>query len=218
MKKNLIIGLYFSILGLSHKSFSQTDTFAIKCIPTTEHKKMSFVISSDMRETFVRSSSITIYGGFVGVRLANKDVYSLGYYTLTNSAKIKFKAEKQNLNQPNLASEDVSLWFVSAGYTHTLYDGKIFKFDIPFELGGGEGSSGIYDSENKLLRLTNNKIFPLQGGVSTIIKFNSWLGVRLQGGYRELVGKSVFQKQYSGWYYTYGISLDFETIFKKLKR
>jgi hypothetical protein len=100
------------------------------------------------------------------------------------------------------------------GYTRTIYNGKIFKIDIPIEIGMGEGSDGIYDADGKLLRLTTDNVFPLQAGVSTTIKLTRWFGVHLQAGNREILGKSLFQNQYSGLYYTFGINLNFGTIYR----
>jgi hypothetical protein len=95
-----------------------------------------------------------------------------------------------------------------------VYNGKIFKIDIPIEIGVGEGSQGIYNAEGKLLQLTTGNVFPLQAGVSTTIKLTRWFGVHLQAGNREILGKSLFQNQYSGLYYTYGISLNFRKIYQ----
>lgn len=217
MKKKSVIGLCLTIFATLCQLFSQTDSLKT---PIVLSQKTAFLVSTDMRETFVKNSAITIYGGYLGLRLANQDVYSLGFYKLTNSAEVKLRNrnQEQNPTQPTLVNQEVSLWFISSGYTHTLYDGKIFKIDAPVEIGAGAGSSGIYDADDKLLKLTKNTIFPIQGGISTIVKLNAWFGIRVQGGYRELIGKSLFQREYSGWYYTYGLSLDFEAIFKKLKK
>jgi hypothetical protein len=213
MKLALGLGLLSLFSSISHRADAQIDSS--QAIKPPINAKPTFIINTDFRQTFVRSSSIMVYGGFAGICLYEKDFYTIGYYGLTNSAKIKFKA--QNQSQPIPANEDVSLWFLSAGYTRTIYDGKIFKIDIPLEIGAGEGSNGLYDSDGKLLRLANGKIYPIQGGVSTIIKLTRWFGVHLQAGYREMLGKTVFQNQYSGLYYSYGLSLNFGAICKDLK-
>jgi hypothetical protein len=184
--------------------------------------KPNFVINADIRQTFVKNSPITIYGGYAGLRFKDKHLISLGYYTLTDSSKQKFRTQNQKQAAPNsipiLISSEVSLWFLSLGYTRTVYNGKIFKIDIPVEIGIGEGSNGIYDADDKLLKLTTDNVFPLQAGVSTTIKITRWFGVHLQAGNREILGKSLFQNQYSGLYYTYGISLNFGTIYRDFVR
>ena len=181
-------------------------------------RKLNFVINADFRQTFVKNSPITIYGGYAGLRFKDKHLFSLGYYTLTDSSKQKFKSQNQKqaatTAPPQQVSAEVSLWFLSLGYTRTIYNGKIFKIDIPIEIGMGEGSDGIYDADGKLIRLTTGNVFPLQAGVSTTIKLTRWFGVHLQAGNREILGKSLFQNQYSGLYYTYGISLNFGTIYR----
>jgi hypothetical protein len=180
--------------------------------------KMNFVINADFRQTFVKNSPITIYGGYAGLRFKDKHLISLGYYTLADSSKQRFKTQNKKQAAPSAppqdVSADVSLWFLSLGYTRTVYNGKIFKIDIPIEIGVGEGSQGIYNAEGKLLQLTTGNVFPLQAGVSTTIKLTRWFGVHLQAGNREILGKSLFQNQYSGLYYTYGISLNFGKIYQ----
>jgi hypothetical protein len=192
-------------------SLKQSETKIIKLKP-------NFVINADIRQSFVKNSPITIYGGYAGLRFKDKNLISLGYYTLSDSSKQQFRTQnkKQAASTTPLqeVGSEVSLWFLSLGYTRTVYDGKIFKIDIPVEVGFGEGTNGIYDTDGKLLRLTTDKVFPLQAGVSTTIKLTRWFGVHLQTGYREILGKSIFQNQYSGLYYTYGISLNFGTIYR----
>lgn len=181
-------------------------------------QKPNIIINADFRKTFVKNSPITIYGGYAGLRFKNKHLFSLGYYTLTDSSKQKFRTQNQRqaaLTAPSQqVSGEVSLWFLSLGYTRTIYNGKIFKIDIPIEIGIGEGSDGIYNTDGKLLRLTNANVFPLQAGVSTTIKLTRWFGVHLQAGNREIFGKSLFKNQYSGLYYTFGINLNFGTIYR----
>jgi hypothetical protein len=213
MKFVLGIGFLLLFSSIVYRAEAQIDS--LHTIKPSIYSKPTFIINTDFRQTFVRSSSILVYGGFAGIRLYDKDLYTIGYYGLTNSAKTKFKAQTQS--QPIPVNEDVSLWFLSAGYTRTVYNGKFLTVDIPLEVGGGEGTSGLYDTDGKLLRLSNSKIYPIQGGVSTIIKLTRWFGIHLQAGYREMLGKSVFQNQYSGLYYSYGISLNFGTICKDLK-
>lgn len=185
-------------------------------------RKTNFVISADIRQTFVKNSPITIYGGYAGLRFKNKHLISLGYYTLSDSSKQRFRTQNKKQAAPTAPAQevgaDVSLWFLSLGYTRTVYNGKIFKIDIPVEIGIGEGSEGIYNTDGKLLQLTNANVFPLQVGVSTTIKLTRWFGIHLQAGNREILGKSLFQNQYSGLYYTYGINLNFGTIYQDFVR
>lgn len=185
-------------------------------------RKPNFVISADIRQTFVKNSAITIYGGYAGLRFKDKHLISLGFYTLSDSSKQKFRTQNQRQAAPTAPPQevgaDVSLWFLSLGYTRTVYNGKIFKIDIPVEIGFGQGSEGVYNTDGKLLQLTSGNVFPLQAGVSTTIKLTRWFGIHLQAGNREILGKSLFQNQYSGLYYTYGISLNFGTIYRDFVR
>jgi hypothetical protein len=210
-----VLGIVFFLLfsSIAYRAEAQIDSLGT--IKPSISSKPTLILNTDFRQTIVRSTSILVYGGFAGIHLYDKDLYTIGYYGLTNSAKIKFKA--QNQSQPILANENVSLWFLSAGYTRTVYNGKFLTIDIPLEAGFGEGSSGLNDTDGKLLRLTNSKIYPIQGGVSTNIKLTRWFGIHLQAGYREMIGKTVLQNQYSGLYYSYGLSLNFGTICKDLK-
>lgn len=204
---------------ITHSVWGQIDS-----LQQTEKKvfKPSFVINADIRQSFVKNSIITIYGGYAGLRFKDKHLISLGYYTLSDSSKQNFRNQNKRQFSPTalqtLTSSEVSLWFLSLGYTRTIYNGKVFKIDIPVEVGFGQGSDGVYDADSKLLRLTTDNVFPLQAGISTTIKVTRWFGVHLQAGSREILGKSIFQNQYSGLYYTYGITLNFGRIYQDFIR
>ena len=215
MKITCTVSLFILFLSFLERANCQKDSLQNR-MGIEPKAKPTFVISTDFRETLVKSTAVLVYGGIMGLRFNDVDFYSLGYYSLTNSSASKFKG--RNLDQPILVNHDVSLWFVSAGYSRTVYDGKLFKIDLPLEVGFGKGSDGIYNMDGKLLDTKKSTVFPLQGGVSATVKLTRWFGIRLQGGYRQLFGDSFLKRDYSGLYYAYGLSFDFETIFKDLKR
>jgi hypothetical protein len=209
---------FILLIGISMPLFGQKDTLHRQEKSLFKYKP-TFAINADFRQTFVKNSPITLYGGYVGTRFKDKHLFSLGYYWLSDSSKLSYKAQNRKQAAPAIeVNEEVSLWFLSLGYTRTIYEGKVFKIDIPVEVGIGEGSSGVYDNDGKLLRLTTGGVVPLQAGVSAIVKVTRWFGVHLQAGHREILGKSLFQNQYTGLYYTYGISFNFGTIYQELKK
>ena len=223
--------LFFFLFVSVFQAFSQKDT--LKFLAETKQKPI-LVINADFRQSFIRNSPITIYGGYLGLKYKQKHLYSLGFYTLSDSSKRQYKALNQKLANPNKStggsnpttpttpttafSDEASLWFLSFGYTRTIYDGKIFKIDIPVEIGLGEASSAVYGSDGNLVRLNTGLSAPLQIGVSTTVKITRWFGIHLQAGHREMLGKSIFQNEYTGLYYTYGINLNFGRIYKDLKK
>jgi hypothetical protein len=213
--------ILFSMLCLcfSYHAKSQIDTSMVHPELSVKQKP-TFALATDIRETLVRNSAITIYGGLVGLNFKDKNFYSIGYYTLSNTSKANIKARNRMQSQSQIApvTDDVSLWFLSAGYTRTIYHKRFLKIDLPIEFGGGEGSDAVYDADGKLIKLMNGYFFPLQGGVSTIFKVTRWFGIHLQGGYRQVVGKSFFQKEYSGIYYTYGLTVNFGNIYNDLTK
>jgi hypothetical protein len=215
MKINFIISVFILFGSFLESAICQNDSLS-SLIKTETKAKRAFVITTDFRETLVKNDAVLVYGGIMGLRFKDVDFYSLGYYSLTNSSASKFKG--RNLDQPILVNHDVSLWFVSAGYNRTIYDGKIFKIDVPLEIGFGKSTDGVYNMNGKLLDTKNSNIFPLQGGISATIKLTRWFGIRLQGGYREMFGSSFLKRDYSGLYYAYGLSFNFDTIYKDLKR
>jgi hypothetical protein len=215
MKINFIISVFILFGSFLESAICQNDSLS-SLIKTETKAKRAFVITTDFRETLVKNDAVLVYGGIMGLRFKDVDFYSLGYYSLTNSSASKFKG--RNLDQPILVNHDVSLWFVSAGNNRTIYDGKIFKIDVPLEIGFGKSTDGVYNMNGKLLDTKNSNIFPLQGGISATIKLTRWFGIRLQGGYREMFGSSFLKRDYSGLYYAYGLSFNFDTIYKDLKR
>jgi len=182
-------------------------------IQSKKKEKPVIVLNADFRKTFVKTSPINIYGGYFGLRFNHKNSYSLGYYTLSNSSREIYKTKNRSIH----VDDQVSLWFLSFAYTHTFYDGRFFKVVVPIEVGAGEGSMGIYNAKGNLVNLKNSKLFPIQAGVSTIVKITPWFGIHLQGGYRDMLGNSIFQDEYSGLYYTFGLNFNFGAIYNRLK-
>lgn len=214
---NLLIILFWS--GC-FKTFCQKDTLITVPKDSVETKivsrkkeKPTVVVNADFRQTFVKKSPLTIYGGYIGLRFNHKNLYSIGYYTLSNTSKEIYKTKNASIQ----ADDEVVLGFLSFGYTYTLFDGRFFKFDIPIEVGVGEGSMGIYNLDGSFLKLRSSKLFPIQAGVSTVIKIIPWFGIHLQAGYRDMFGKSIFQNEYSGLYYTFGVSFNFGAIYHQFK-
>ncbi len=215
MKSILRLFLLLLCLCFAYRVESQTDTSVV--LPQLPVKrKPTFVLATDIRQTLVRNSSITIYGGLVGLNVGNKNVYSIGYYTLSHESKVRIRGRNMMQSQSSTApvTDDVFLWFLSAGYTRTIYEKKFLKLDVPIEFGGGGGSTALYDADGKLIRLMNGNFFPLQGGLSATFKVTRWFGIHLQGGYRQVVNPSFFQKEYSGIYYAYGLTVNFGNIYK----
>lgn len=213
MKYNLyqnIIFLYFLTVSTS---FSQTDSLPI--FATTKQKPI-FVINADIRQSFVKNAPITIYGGYVGMKYKHKHLYSLGFYTLSESSKQELIV--QNKKRPIPVNDDVAFWFFSLGYSRTIYDGKIFKFEVPIEIGLGEASNNVYRADGKVLSLTTGATMPIQIGASATIKLTRWFGVHLQAGHREILGQSLFKDQYTGVYYAYGINFNIWNIYSDLRR
>jgi hypothetical protein len=216
-----VLRLLFSLLCLcfAYQAQGQIDT-SVGHPALSAKRKPSFGIATDIRATLVKNSSITIYGGLVGLNFSNKNFYSLGYYTLSNESKVMFRGRNRMQSQSQVmpVTDDVFLWFLSAGYTRTIYEKRFLKIDIPIEFGGGGGSTALYDADGKLIKLMNGNFFPLQGGVSAIFKVTRWFGLHLQGGYRQVVNPSFFQKEYSGIYYTYGLTVNFGNIYKDMTK
>jgi hypothetical protein len=195
------------------KAFGQTDSLQIF---TPKKQKPIFVINADFRQSFVKDEPTTIYGGYIGLKYKQKHLYSLGYYTLSESSRQMIKSQNQKRTIP--INDDVSLWFLSLGYTRTIYNGKIFKFEIPLEVGLGEASNNVYRDDGKVINLTTGAAMPLQIGGSATIKVTRWFGIHLQAGHREIIGKSIFKDQYTGVYYAYGINFNIWNIYSDLRR
>ncbi len=219
MKNVLRLFFFLICLVFSYEAKSQIDTSIVRHDLAVKQKP-TFGLASDIRQTLVKNTSITIYGGLVGLNFGKKNFYSIGFYTLSNESKVTIRGRNRMLSQSQTApvTDDVFLWFLSASYTRTVYEKKFLKIDLPIEFGGGGGSNALYDADGKLVKLLNGNFFPIQGGVSTTFKLTRWFGIHLQGGYRQVVNPSFFQKEYSGIYYAYGLTLNFGNIYKDITK
>jgi hypothetical protein len=188
-------------------------------LPDSTHRKYRprFVLDVDFRNSFIRNSPVTIYGGSVGIKNSPRSIISLGYYTLTSKSKTLIK----NNNKLKYGiSDEVNLHFVSLGYTYIPLDGKRWKLSLPFEIGMGESEEQVLaPDQSKVLLLRKTSIVPVQIGLITEYKATRWFGAFVSVGYREVISKRMnLSDDFDGLYYAYGVNLYLGKIYEDLKK
>ncbi|MBI1768537.1 MAG: hypothetical protein HYR67_09195 [Bacteroidetes bacterium] len=132
------------------------------------------------------------------------------------------------------ASQQIDLWFASAGFMYTFYVSRLVEFAVPIEIGYGGFSEKLYDiSGNNFSTLgaslkpqaTTGNFIPGQIGFDVLIKPHRWVYFEGSIGYRQTLIQNYttqyratsFDSQFNGEYYNIGVKIQLGTIVKEWK-
>lgn len=206
--------LYFFLIFLPNLSSAQEDTSA------TTKKPAAFLFNFDARNTFIDRKHINIWGLRAGVSFGKKSHrITAGYYWLSYNSKnlIQWKnALTPTVSFSPLRQTDVQ--FISLAYWYPVLKTKKWTLLAPVEFGIGKKSSHYKDFFEDLLMRRKERYFqPFQAGLYAEHRLTPWAGISVQAGYRNAISKGNISGRFGGIYYSYGITLYPEKIYKDIK-
>lgn len=170
--------------------------------------KNSFVFS-DLKDFFLYSTPVTVYGAAAGVEYRDAHQYTFGYYGLSKSAERRLN--NTNINTSTI-NEKWSLKFFNISYTYTFFDKGKFECRIPLEFGLGKATIIAIDNNNLILSSKKGWITPFQFGFLVDYELTRWIGISSSIGYRKAIKGSIFNRKFDSPYYTFGLSFYFGNI------
>lgn len=199
-----------------HSAFAQTDS------TTANANKIRLFFNFDARGTFIQHKHVNVFGVNAGVSFGEKrNRVTAGYYWLG------YNASRRLINWRNLLSQTLNLSYYTAtdvrfmnfAYWHTAIRNRRWVLSTPLEIGIGNESTRFRDLFDGLASGSRKDYFiPIQAGVYGEYRALRWAGLNSQIGYRNALSSGEFRQRFSGFYYSYGVNLYPEAIWKDLKK
>lgn len=206
--------------------FAVQDTATIGGVPannaTAVQNKVKLFFNFDARGTFIQHKHINVFGVNAGITFGEKrNRLTAGYYWLGYNAARRLVNWRKILPNPlNLSyytATDVR--FANFAYWHTVIRNKRWVLSTPLEVGIGNENTRFRDLFDGLTSGSRKDYFiPLQVGVYGEYRALRWAGINTQIGYRNALSSGEFRERFSGFYYSYGINLYPEAIWKDFKK
>lgn len=216
-RPNKFIVLVFALLlAGSQPVLAQTDS------ASATSAKARLFFNFDARGTFIQRKHINIFGVNAGISFGEKrNRVTAGYYWLG------YNASRRLVNWRNILSKTLNLSyytatdvrFVNFAYWHTAIRNKRWVLSTPLEIGIGNESTRFRDLFDGLTSGSRKDYFvPLQVGVYGEYRALRWAGINSQIGYRNALSSGPFRERFSGFYYSYGLNLYPDVIWKDFKK
>ncbi len=186
--------------GMDAPLLAQTDS-------TERHSDFGLVASFDIRGTRLEGRPANINGALAGVRFGERGhLLVLGYYWLGYNAPTRYVVWRgwlpRRIDLDYFTSMDAQ--FVSLGYWYPIFRSPKWFVAVPLEVGYG-GETTRYRASISPDPGTSR--FQLaQAGAFGSYRFVPWLGLSARVGYRSVLFNPQFNQQFSGIYYSYGLS------------
>lgn len=206
--------LSFFLVFLSSPLRAQKDT--------SSTKNVSPLFNFDSRNTFINRKHINIWGLRAGMSFGKKSHrITLGYYWLSYRASpdlIRWpKMFSPRINMASITQTDVQ--FLSLAYWYPVLKTPKWTLLAPVEFGLGKQSSHYKEFFEDILSRKKERYFqPFQVGIYAEHRLTPWAGLYVQTGYRNALSKENVSHRFGGLYYSYGLTVYPETIYKDLKK
>ncbi|GGN05114.1 hypothetical protein GCM10010967_45290 [Dyadobacter beijingensis] len=184
--------------------------------------RVKLFFNFDARGTFIQQKHINVFGVNAGITFGEKrNRITAGYYWLGYNAARRLvnwrRILSNTLNLSYYTATDVR--FVNFAYWHTAIRNKRWVLSTPLEIGIGNESTRFRDLFDGITSGSRKDYFiPLQVGVYGEYRALRWAGVNSQLGYRNALSSGGFRERFSGFYYSYGINLYPEAIWKDFRK
>jgi hypothetical protein len=211
------ISIFLALIFLPILIASGQENLNIRENSDSLKKKPEFVFQIDQRNSFIRSQAVSINGLLFGLDYRGKNQYSIGIYTLSPWNK----PLPQMVNDSVTEDKKFNLYFLSFGYTPTLFRIKKFKITLPVEIGFGYAYAKVdrYLNNHEYKAKKSTDFIPAQIGIFLDYKVAKWGSLVGSVGYRKLILERLFAAKvnYNGFYFNFGLNLYFDQVGSILK-
>lgn len=173
--------------------FAQSDSL------THHHISIKPSVDFDQRFSFIRGSTVNIWGERAGIVINEKFKTGLGVYYLGDRLKYN---KVDSLGNP-LYYGNRHLYFGTVYYEPFLLRRNLWELSVPFEIGFGKSYFRVYDTyTKKLVKTTIKDFIPIGTGISLSFKCPPlfgfkpvrWIGLNGLIGYRYDLGTLAAQQ------------------------
>ncbi len=174
--------------------------------------KISFLLRLDDRITFIRTDAVDIRGIQLGLQKKRWKLWS-GYSFIDAPTKNRIITEKKISQNPdfNLKTDTIAfnldLKFLSISPEYVFVWKKYYEFSAAFGIGIGVSEINKKTLAGVALNASRSLFIPFEPALKLAIKPTRWVGLSASIGYRETLSLSNTNFNYSGLFYSYGVSV-----------
>jgi hypothetical protein len=218
-----LIGVLLAVPGLSQVARAQQPDSAIIAAPAVvaappaasglpPRRRVGFVISLDNRQSFVQASAVRIIGLNAGILLPNRRWrVGLGGYTLSRSYGdlyvYQIKNGKRTKKVVDTLTPQLDLTYFTPNVSYVFYQRRWLEVSLPVEFGLGRSHYTETNQKNNVKTDSRGLFFPVEAGVSVLLKPLRWVGVSGSLGYRKSVFEIDYKKDFDGLYFSYRLNV-----------
>jgi hypothetical protein len=193
------------------------DSLAAKLRADSAHtyrdKKVRPYFSIDNRNSFIDGRKAQFNGIQLGVILFEEHTVGLGLYGITQKSKSKYAV----LDDTIAADKSVSLNYFTLFYEFGFFERKHFEISMPLELGLGGYDIKWENARTGRLYMERRGGIILTGiGVQPAWRPIPWVELSFLLGYRAVLDNAT-SEHFNGFYYNFGLSVDFRQIYRDIK-
>ena len=175
-------------------------------------RRVGFVLSLDNRQSFVQSSAVRIIGLNAGLLLPNRRWrVGLGGYTLSrNYAELyvyQVKNGKRTKKIIDTLTPELSLTYFTPNVSYVVWQRRWLEVSLPLEFGLGRSHYTETSQNGQVKTNSRGLFFPVEAGVSVLLKPIRWAGVSGSVGYRKSVFEIDYKEDFDGMYFSYRLNV-----------
>ena len=166
----------------------------------------------DFRNSFLERQHVNVLGVNAGIEFGVKrHQLTLGYYWINYATYLRLidwrRDAARRINLDYYTRTD--MWYLSMMYWWNMTNNKKWMVSVPVELGGGVASALPTDlNKETSIDHTHQSFFvPVQVGIYSQWRATRWVGLSAQIGYRVSVFQTAINENFSGSYYSIGLTI-----------
>ena len=218
-----LIGVLLAVPGLSQVARAQQPDSAVAAAPAVvaappaapglpPRRRVGFVISLDNRQSFVQASAVRIIGLNAGILLPNRRWrVGLGGYTLSRSYGdlyvYQIKNGKRTKKVVDTLTPQLDLTYFTPNVSYVFYQRRWLEVSLPVEFGLGRSHYTETNQKNAVKTDSRGLFFPVEAGVSVLLKPLRWVGVSGSLGYRKSIFEIDYKEDFDGLYFSYRLNV-----------
>lgn len=175
-------------------------------------RRVGFILSLDNRQSFVQASAVHIIGVNAAIVLPNRRWrVGLGGYTLSrNYADLyvyQVKNGKRTRKIIDTFTPQLDLTYFTPNVSYVFLQRRWLEISLPVQLGLGRSHYYETDAAGITQNSARGLFFPLEAGVSVLLKPFRWAGVSGSVGYRKSLFEVNYKEDFDGMYFSYRLNV-----------
>ncbi len=181
--------------------------------------KISFLLRLDDRITFIRIDAVDVRGIQLGLQ-KKRWKFWLGYSFIDAPVKNRTIIEKKTPQNPDLSTEtdtiavNLDLKFLTISPEYVIIWKKYYELSAAFGVGIGVSETDRKTLLGVVLVSGRSLFIPFEPALKLAIKPTRWVGLSASIGYRKTLSLSNANFNYSGLFYSYGVSVYIGNVFE----